>query len=146
MTHKLARSLGALLIGSALATAGMAPPAFAHHSFAVFDTSKTVVITGVVKDYQYTNPHCWIDVLVTGPGGTVTAWGFEGGPPSMMRMMGWHYSTLKAGDKITVTSHPHRDGQNIGSIMRLVLPNGDVMGRRPVAGPSPAGAPAPGGN
>jgi len=140
MTTKVTRFLGAILLGTSLAAAGVAVPALAHHSFAVFDVSKTVVITGVVKDYQYTNPHCWIDVVVANPDGSATNWGFEGGPPSMMRMMGWHYTTLKPGDKITVTSHPHRDGQKIGSITSLVLPNGQVMGRRPggAAPPAPA--------
>lgn len=109
-------------------------PAAAHHSFAVFDTAKSVTITGVVKDFQYTNPHCWIDVDVMQPNGSTIMWGFEGGPPSMMRTMGWHYNTLKPGDRITVVSHPHRDGKLIGSITSLTLPNGTVMGRRAPAG------------
>ena len=127
----------AIALGVSLPVTLGAAAAIAHHSFAVFDPAKTVVLTGVVKDYKYTNPHCWIDVLVTNANGTVDTWGFEGGPPAMMRNMGWTYHSLNAGDKVTVTSHPHRDGQKIGSIMSLVMPNGVVMGRRPAAGAHP---------
>ena len=58
----------------------------AHHSGAMFDDKKEVTVTGVVKEFQYTNPHSWLLVDVTGKDGKVTTWGFEAeGPSSLTR-------------------------------------------------------------
>ena len=63
-----------------------AVPAIAHHSGAMFDDKKEVTLTGVVREFQYTNPHSWLLVDVTGNDGKVTTWGFEAeGPSSLTR-------------------------------------------------------------
>jgi Family of unknown function (DUF6152) len=100
----------------------------AHHSFARFDRSKTVVLTGTVKEFQWTNPHAWIQINVKGANGRVVEWGAEGGSPNMMVRSGWKKSLLKPGDTVTVTVNPLRDGGPNGSLVTIKLPDGTVLG------------------
>ncbi len=67
--------------------------AAAHHSFAAFDFARNVIITGVVKDFQWTNPHAWIQVLVP-DGDEQQEWSIEAGSPNMMARQGWKSRTL----------------------------------------------------
>jgi hypothetical protein len=85
----------------------------AHHSAAMFDEQKSVTVRGTVRLFQWTNPHCWIQMLVSGPG-EPTEWSIEAGSPSQLYNKGWKPGTLKAGDKIVVVIHPMRDGKNGG--------------------------------
>ena len=92
--------------------------AWAHHSFGMFDMQKTVTITGTVKDFQWTNPHVWIDIVVpdTVANQTVT-WSVEGGSTAILMRMGWTRSALKPGDKVTVVLNPLRTGAIGGSLV-----------------------------
>ena len=117
----------------------MAGPAAAHHSGAMFDRTKKVTITGVVKTYHYTQPHSWIDVTVADPSGKVVEWSFEGGAPGQMKSVGLTPSVLKAGDKVSITGYPLRDGRSGGAFLEIVLPDGKVIGTRPQ--PQPTAAP-----
>ncbi len=92
-----------------VAAALIALQASAHHSAAMFDDDKSVTLTGIVRSFQWTNPHCFIQVLVPGETGPVE-WSVEMGSPSMLFRSGWKPGTLKTGDKITVVIHPVRDG------------------------------------
>jgi hypothetical protein len=92
-----------------LISALLAVPAAAHHSGAMFDDKKTVTLSGTVKAFQWTNPHCWIQVLVPSQSGPVE-WSVEMGAPFEVYRTGLRPTTLKAGDKITVVIHPVRDG------------------------------------
>lgn len=92
-----------------LAAAAIAVQAFAHHSAAMFDDEKSVTLTGTVRSFQWTNPHCFIQVVVAAASGPVE-WSVEMSSPSMLFRTGWKPGTLKAGDKITVVIHPVRDG------------------------------------
>jgi hypothetical protein len=89
----------------------MAAPSFAHHSTVMFDDTKEVTVTGVVKEFQYTNPHSWLLVDVTNEDGTVTTWGFEAEGPSTLQRAGIRKSDLTPGTKITITGNPMRDGR-----------------------------------
>ena len=92
--------------GLALVAAAMTAPAFAHHSFAMFDAEKTVTMTGVVKEFEWTNPHSWIRMMVEDQSGTARQWALEMGSPGQNAQRGWKADTLKPGDKVTVTMHP----------------------------------------
>jgi hypothetical protein len=96
-----------VLIG--LAAILMALRAAAHHSGAMFDDDKSVTLSGTIKSFQWTNPHCWIQLLVPGDSGSVE-WSVEMGSPSVLFRAGWKPGTLKTGEKITVVIHPMRDG------------------------------------
>lgn len=100
----------------------------AHHSFAMFDLGKDVTVEAVIKEVQFTNPHVWLQILVTDEKGTVTEWSIESGAPGMMLRNGWKPSTLKPGDKVTLTMHPLRNGNPGGSLVRVRIPDGRVLG------------------
>lgn len=89
----------------------VAAPVVAHHSGAMFDDKKTVTLTGVVKDFQYTNPHSWLLVDVKGSDGKVTTWGFEAEGPSTLLRAGIRKSDFKPGTQVTISGHPMRDGR-----------------------------------
>ena len=101
----------------------------AHHSGAMFDDKMSTTLTGTVKDFQWTNPHCWIQVLVPGQQ-SPTEWSVEMGSPSQLFRGGWRQSTLKAGDKITVVIHPMRDGTKGGLFVSAVGADGKPIGAR----------------
>jgi hypothetical protein len=102
--------------------------ASAHHSFAMFDLGKDVTVDAVIKEVQFTNPHVWLQILVKDDKGTETEWSIESGAPGMMLRNGWKPSTLKAGDKVTLTLHPLRDGRPGGSLVKVVVPDGRTLG------------------
>ena len=79
-------------------------PAQAHHSFAAFDREKQVTLTGVVREFQWNNPHAWIQVVVTDGKGRKTEWGLECGSPNMMARTGWKRTTLSTRNRTFVVS------------------------------------------
>lgn len=97
----------AALAGSAL----IANAGFAHHSTVMFDDEAEITVTGVVKEFQYTNPHSWLLVDVTNEDGTVTTWGFEAEGPSTLMRAGIRRSDFAPGTELTITGHPMKDGR-----------------------------------
>ena len=83
----------------------------AHHSGVMFEESKEVTLQGVVKEFQYTNPHSWLLVDVTGKDGKVTTWGFEAEGPTTLQRAGIRPSDFKPGTKLTITGNPMKDGK-----------------------------------
>jgi len=102
-------------------------PALAHHSGAMFDRTQTVVLTGTIKQYQFTNPHVWLEMIVPGKDKRDVQWSIEGEGPSIMARMGLGPSVVKVGDKVTVRAHPLRDGRPGGSFISIRLPTGKVI-------------------
>jgi hypothetical protein len=106
----------------------VAVPVYAHHSFSMFDMQKEMTIKGQVKDFQWTNPHIWIQVLSPDADGKAVEWSIEGNSPSVLGRQGWSKRSLKSGDTVTVTMHPLRDGSPGGSVVKIVLADGKVVG------------------
>ena len=98
-----------LLLGTSLAI--VSAPALAHHSAAMFEEKKTITVEGVVKEFQFTNPHSWLLVDVTDKSGKVTTWGFEAEGPSTLQRAGIRPSEFPAGTKLTITGRPMKDGR-----------------------------------
>lgn len=115
-----------IILAAAALVVITAGTASAHHSFAAFDTTTQQTITGTVKQVDWTNPHTWIWVSVENKG-SVDTFGFEGMSPNYLARRGWSKSTLKPGDKITVTFRPMRDGSKGGMFMNAKLPTGQVL-------------------
>ena len=116
---------------AAIGTAALAGPAFAHHSFAMFDAQKTVTLNGTVKEFEWTNPHSWIRVMVEDGGGTARQWAIEMNSPAQNAQRGWRSDTLKPGDKVTLTIHPLRDGARGGQFIGVVLAGGQTLSNDP---------------
>lgn len=117
-------------------------PALAHHSGSMFDPTKTVTLEGTVKEFQYTNPHSWLEIVVVGADGKPTEWGFESEGPSTLLRAGIKAKSFVPGEKVTVTCHPMKDGRTAGSLMTVTKADGTVLsprGRPQVTGgPDPA--------
>jgi hypothetical protein len=116
-----------LMLAAGLAAAG-ALPAMAHHSFAMFDNSKTMTLDGTVKEFEWVNPHSWLHIVVVNASGTPEEWAFEMGSPGQLTTQGWKKDTVKVGDKISVSFSPMKDGSHGGSQKGVKLPNGITMG------------------
>jgi hypothetical protein len=132
------RSLASL--ASSLLGICVASGALAHHSTSMFEPEKRVALTGRVKEFQWTNPHAWIQLTVTAPDGTSTDWSFECGSPNTLSRQGWKPSTLKPGDEITVVANPMKDGTSAGLMYTVALQDGRTLG--PGASAQPSAAPA----
>jgi uncharacterized protein DUF6152 len=100
-----------IAVSGAIAAAVATPIAYAHHSGTMFDDKKQVTVEGVVKEFQYTNPHSWLLVDVTNPDGSVTTWGFEAEGPNTLLQAKIRRSDFAPGTKITITGFPMRDGR-----------------------------------
>jgi hypothetical protein len=104
----------------AVVAAACAAPALGHHSFAMFDLTKEVTLTGTIKSFEYTNPHTWTRLSVPNAQGGTDEWAFEGFGPGSLKRWGWVKDTLKPGDKVTVVAHPMRDGSKGGTLGKVM--------------------------
>jgi hypothetical protein len=102
----------------ALAIMSATIPVIAHHSGTMFDDMKEVTLSGVVKEFQYTNPHSWLLVDVKGPDGKVTTWGFEAEGPSTLLRAGIRKSDFAPGTPVMITGHPMKDGRPAAAWMK----------------------------
>jgi len=130
MTRALKFSLIAIVVLLA------ATSALAHHSFAMFDQSKAVTVNGTVKDFRWTNPHVFIQLLVKSEGGDEVEWSIEMTSPEHLARVGWRPSTLKSGDKVSLVIHPMRDGSASGQYVSGTGPDGPLAGTPVPQGPS----------
>jgi Family of unknown function (DUF6152) len=119
-----------LLLISMLGLSGLAR---AHHSFARFDKTREVTLTGEVKEFQWTNPHSWIYLVVHGEDGRPIEWAIEFGSPNILARQGWSRNAIKAGDKITVVINPVKSGKSEGSLISATTADGV---RLPKSGPA----------
>jgi hypothetical protein len=108
----------------------MAASAGAHHSAAGIDRTKSLTVTGIVKEFRWTNPHSWIDVDVPDDKGNSVTWSVEMTSPAFLLRAGWKSSTVKAGEKVSITLRPFRNGDPGGLFVSVALPDGRVMGER----------------
>ena len=110
----------------------------AHHGVAQFD-DKEITLKGVVKEFQFTNPHSWLIVDVTNKDGSVTTWGFEAEGPSVLMRNGIHKSDLTPGTQVTITARPLKNGQPAGSWTKAVRADGvEFSPRIRTSEPTPA--------
>ena len=107
----------------------------AHHSFAMFDTTKPVTLTGKVTQFQWTNPHAYIELDVPDGNNPPKHWTVELGSTSILMQGGWKFNDVKPDQTITVVLSPLRSGQPGGLLVRITLADGRVLSN----GPGPAG-------
>lgn len=99
-----------------------------HHSAAMFDNTKVVEISGTIKEFQWTNPHIWIQVNVQSSAGT-QEWSIEGGGPNSLSRQGWRPTTFKAGETVTFRINPMRDGTHAGLFVGAKFSDAKTLGR-----------------
>jgi hypothetical protein len=114
---------------------------FAHHSSASYDIGKRVTLKGTVKEWVYSNPHCFLILEVKNDGGDVVVWTNETQAPSVIFPVGYRRDSFKFGDHVTITVEPFKDGQPFGRILGAVLADGKVLG--PALSPPPTAAATP---
>lgn len=102
--------------------------AVAHHSGAGFNSEKIVEITGVVKEFQFTNPHTWIQVIVTDENGEQTEWSVEWGSPNRLAREGVRPSTFPPGAEVTMQINPMANGAPAGGFLAARFNDGRAVG------------------
>lgn len=108
-----------------MALLGLSPLVLqAHHAASMFEAQKETTVTGVVKEFQYTNPHSWLLVDVTNKDGSITTWGFEAEGPGVLMRNGIRKSDFAPGTKLTITGHPMKNGQPAASWIKAVRGDG----------------------
>ena len=127
--------LAAIVLASS--TVAATAPALAHHSFAMFDQSKEVTLSGVVSEVQWTNPHAFIHIEVPNDSGGKDLWQVELNSPNNLTRQGWKSTSVKVGDEVTLKLCPLRDGRKGGLFVSVKLPDGRVLGDPTRKGPGP---------
>jgi hypothetical protein len=120
---------GLLLTGATLPAATV----LGHHSPVMFDQSQPRTMTGTVREFQWTNPHSYIQLVVKNEQGQDEEWSLEMGASVYLYNLGWRPSTLKAGDTLTVTIAPLRKGGPGGLLLKAATADGKQIGRTPGA-------------
>ena len=103
--------------------------AVAHHSYSAFEMTGEKTISGTIKKFDWSNPHSWIWIDVANEQGNVDTWGIEGMSPNFLSRRGWTRTTLKPGDKVSITIHPLKNGEHGGSFVSAKRPDGEVLGQ-----------------
>jgi hypothetical protein len=94
----------------------------AHHSAANYDTSKSITLQGTVTEFKLANPHPSLYFKVKGD---EEEWfGESAAPPARWYNSGWRGNALKAGDEITITGAPTKDGRKMVRIRKIVTSAG----------------------
>ncbi len=104
-----------------------AVPAFGHHSFAMFDQTQTLNVSGAVKELAWINPHTWLHIDVTDEDGDAVTWSFEASSVGRLAASGWSPDMVAPGDRVEVGFNPLRDGTPGGHLRTLVLPDGTEL-------------------
>ena len=130
------------VIASVAAGLLMSVPVAAHHGSAAFDTGKRLALKGTVKEWVYSNPHCLLRFEVTGEDGQVVTWIAEGQAPNVIFPAGYRKDSFKAGDQVTVTVEPVKNGRPLGRILQAVLADGTALGAAS-SPPQTPGSPPP---
>ena len=100
----------------------------AHHSPAMFDMQKRVTLRGTVREFQWTNPHSYIQLVVKDKRGKDVEWSLEMAAPTYLYNNGWRPSTLKRGDTIVATIAPLAKGTPGGLVIMVTTTDGRKLG------------------
>lgn len=107
----------------------LAVPVMAHHSDAMFAREQVRELSGTVKEFQFTNPHAWVQLDVADADGKVTEWSLEWGSPNQLGRQGIRPSTFKPGAEVVIRTNPMRDGTPGGAFIGAKFPDGTTVGR-----------------
>jgi len=116
-----------VILGTAVGLLLTSNSLLAHHSGSLYDTDRTVSLTGIVTKYEFANPHTRIYIDVTTFEGIIEKWVAESAPPQRLFRAGWRTDSLKPGDQVTVSGSPMRDGTKSLSVRKLTAPGGKEL-------------------
>lgn len=119
----------ALMTMSAVLTLTLTGTVSAHHSGAAVDRSRTLSIEGEVKEWNWANPHTWLQVYAPHEADDKTVWSFEATAATLLARQGYRRTTMAPGDKVTVTFNPYRGGEPGGGLQGVKLGDGTTLGR-----------------
>jgi hypothetical protein len=134
-TPIVSRSIRAL---AAMAMFAAASAAYAHHSFAMFDNENQIKLKGTVKDFQWQNPHVYIEIDgsdVYAKDKSTKSWTIECANPGILNRIGWKFNMVKVGDEVTLIVAPLRSGEPGALLKQITLPDGKVFTNGGPAGP-----------
>jgi hypothetical protein len=114
--YKALSALKVTVTGLSLGLLAASQPAEAHHSFALFDMTKTVSLEGTVKKFEWSNPHSWITLQVAGPGNSLEEWMIELPAAGTLAREGWNKNFVKTGEKLIMRVNPLKDGKRGGAL------------------------------
>lgn len=129
-------AFSAALVGSALLGVG-SPVArlLAHHSFAPYEPTLQIKLSGSVTEFRWVNPHVYIELEASdAKTGTTRRWLVEGASTSILNRAGWKFNLLKPGDKVTVIVSPLRNGEPAALLKQITLANGSKYSNGAAAG------------
>jgi hypothetical protein len=106
-------------------------PTGAHHSGTMFDDRNPITLSGTVRQFQWTNPHCYIQLTVPDAKGKDKEWSIEMAAPTYLYKLGWRPATLKVGQKITVKARPLRSGAPGALVLQVHNEAGELIGKQP---------------
>lgn len=118
------------VIACCVAVVAASASAAAHHGNATFDTGKKLVLDGVVTEWVWSNPHCFLKFDAKEQDGSIRNWTVETSNPSDMVNRGWSRRSFKAGDRVTVTVEPVKNGSPVGRVLEVALPDGRILSAR----------------
>jgi hypothetical protein len=121
------KRLSAMAVVVAGVAFGSVAGVWAHHSHAMFDTSREVTITGTVTNFVYRNPHVFLYVDVKNDKGEVQGWSVEMSNIANMERRGIYRSTFKTGDVVTVKINPLHDGRPGGNYTSITTADGKTL-------------------
>ena len=119
---------GLLVVAGALLAS---PPLNAHHSNVAYEVTKVITVTGVVKSFEWVNPHTWLHLIVEDEKGGKNEWAAEGRAPGVLLRAGWTRASLKAGERVTVDMSPAKDGSKVAIIARVTKADGTILSNQP---------------
>ncbi len=100
-----------------------------HHSGAMFDDRKSITLVGTVRQFQWANPHCWIQLTVPKEGEAAVEWSIEMGSTTELYRSGWRPTTISVGQRISVVVHPARDGSAGALFVSATGDDGSPIGK-----------------
>lgn len=100
----------------------------AHHSSAMFDQQTVREEQATIREFQWTNPHVWLQVMIENDQGELEEWSIEAGGRNTLFRRGWRPNSFQAGDIVQIRFNPMRDGSAAGGFVGVKLVNGETLG------------------
>ncbi len=122
------RTSSAFFVVAFLALMSLSLSVNAHHSFEMFDRDNPTTISGEIREFQWVNPHTWIQILVNNEGSNeVVEWSIEGRSPNVLGRRGWNRNSLLPGEQVILTIYPLRNGLPGGAIVMIEKADGTII-------------------